>query len=87
MKSTSKTVTKTFLAIYLNSVSRSSESHSETWRKKYMGKLGVIYIIVSDDKQYFQWHPLVENKVIFSKGILSSKPIFKERNRKLYRQI
>lgn len=71
----------------MNSVSRSSKSHSETWRKKYMGKLGVIYIIVSDDKQYFQWHPLVENKVIFSKGILSSKPIFKERNRKLYRQI
>ena len=67
-----KTVTKTFRATYVNSVSRSGESHSESWRKKYMGELGVIYIIVSDYKQYFQWHPLVENKVLFSKGILSS---------------
>ena len=34
--------------------------------------MGVLYIIKSVHKQYFQWNPIIDSEVVFSKGMVSS---------------
>lgn len=67
-----KTIFQEYVVIYKCSTSKSGKSQSDTWRKKYLGLTGILYIIKSDEKQYFQWHPLIDNEVVFSKGMVSS---------------
>lgn len=67
-----KTILQEYIVTYKCSTSKSGESQTDSWRKKYLGLMGVLYIIRYSDKQYFQWHPLINNEVIFSKGMVSS---------------
>lgn len=67
-----KAILKKYIVTYKCSTSKSGESQENSWRKKYLGLMGVIYIIQSLHKQYFQWNPIVDSEVVFYKGIVSS---------------
>lgn len=70
---------------YTNSKSLSGESHFNSWRKKYIGKNGIIYIIKRNNMRYFQWHPYDnEGMPIFNKGLVSSKDDYCFKDNKLY---
>lgn len=67
-----KVITERFLVIYKHSTSRLGESQENSWRSKYIGLLGEIFIIKNEETQYFQWHPIKNNEVLYSKGMISS---------------
>lgn len=67
-----KAILKEYIVTYKCSTSKSGESQTDRWRKKYLGLMGVLYIIKSVHKQYFQWNPIVDSEVVFSKGMVSS---------------
>lgn len=43
-----------------------------SWREKYIGLTGVIFIIKNNNKQYFQWHPIESDEMVYTKGMVSS---------------
>ena len=43
-----------------------------SWREKYIGLTGVIFIIKNNKKQYFQWHPIESDEMVYTKGMVSS---------------
>ena len=49
-----KAILKEYIVTYKCSTSKSGESQTDSWRKKYLGLIGVLYIIKSVHKQYFQ---------------------------------
>lgn len=67
-----KAILKEYIVTYKCSTSKSGESQTDSWRKKYLGLIGVLYIIKSVHKQYFQWNPIIDSEVVFSKGMVSS---------------
>ena len=70
-------ITEKFLVLYKHSTSRFGESQENSWRSKYIGLLGEIFIIKKGDNQYFQWHPIENNKTLYSKGMISSNDDYK----------
>lgn len=67
-----KAILKEYIVTYKCFTSKSGESQTDSWRKKYLGLIGVLYIIKSVHKQYFQWNPIIDSEVVFSKGMVSS---------------
>ena len=59
--------------IYKSSKSKENINHHTTWRRKYIGLVGRIFIIKFGERQFFQWHPIInKEEVIYKKGIVSS---------------
>ena len=67
-----KAILKEYIVTYKCSTSKSGESQTDSRRKKYLGLIGVLYIIKSVHKQYFQGNPIIDSEVVFSKGMVSS---------------
>jgi|GEM_PF-907450 len=67
-----KAIIEKHLVVYKYSEAKSGQSHNTSWRKKYIGLTGPIFIIKNNDKQYFQWHPLESDEVVYTKGMVSS---------------
>lgn len=72
-----KAILKEYIVTYKCSTSKSGKSQTDSWRKKYLGLMGVLYIVKSNNKQYFQWNPIVDSEVVFSKGMVSSNDDYK----------
>jgi len=59
--------------IYKSSKSKCMIDHKTTWRKKYIGLIGRIFIVKLGEHQFFQWHPINDkNELIYDKGMVSS---------------
>ena len=67
-----KIIIEKHLVVYEDSKSKSGQPHNTGWREKNIGLTGVIFIIKNNNKQYFQWHPLVLDEVVYTKGMVSS---------------
>lgn len=45
----------------------------QSWRReKYIGKEGVLLIVKNNESQHIQWHPIENDTILFTKGIVSS---------------
>lgn len=70
-----KHVKESFIGTYIKSCSKNGNNidHTKTFRTKYIGKTGIIFIINNKEKQYFQFHPQNENGEIQERiGLVSS---------------
>ena len=57
-----------------NLYDKNNNSHSTSWRNRYIGQDGVIYILKNGNRQFFVWHPVDDDfKPITSLGIISSR--------------
>lgn len=62
------------IVIYRKSADKNGKNHLNTWRAKYIGRKGIIYIIEQNGARHFQWHPVNEfDEVSYGKGIVSSR--------------
>ena len=62
-----KAILKEYIVTYKCSTSKSGESQTDSWRKKYLGLIGVLYIIKSVHKQYFLFFSILILIFVFSK--------------------
>jgi len=67
-----KTIIEKHIVVYEDSKSKSGQPHNMSWREKYIGLTGVIFIIKNNNKQYFQWHPIESDEMVYTKGMVSS---------------
>ena len=63
-----------YFVTYIESCDKNNNSHSTSWRNRYIGQDGVIYILKNGNRQFFVWHPVDDDfKPITSLGIISSR--------------
>lgn len=71
---TADKIVDVYFATYVESCDKNNKSHSTSWRKRYIGQNGIIYIIKNRNNQFFVWNPVDEKyKPITSLGIISSR--------------
>lgn len=71
---TADKIVDVFFVTYVESCDRDNNSHSISWRKRYIGKNGIIYILKNGNRQFFVWNPVDDDyKPNTSLGIISSR--------------
>ena len=71
---TADEIVDVYFVTYIESCDKNNNSHSTSWRNRYIGQDGVIYILKNGNRQFFVWHPVDDDfKPITSLGIISSR--------------
>ena len=55
---TADEIVDVYFVTYIESCDKNNNSHSTSWRNRYIGQDGVIYILKNGNRQFFVWHPV-----------------------------
>lgn len=61
-----------YVVVLEEATTLNNEPYKGWRREKYIGKEGVLLIVENNESQHIQWHPIENDIILFTKGIVSS---------------